>query len=189
MKPGIIVLFFLIFALTGSLFAQESDALTQLLPLMFAQNDTLTGNYSAFVHANWSQAGVGINIKHVLLMYNKTVLPTTKNLKADMNSNDIPPNLPPGALEVRDTYETIMAGYIINMGRNFYPYFATGTALRTDLIEVNDPNTEVYTVKGKYVTFGTGIIGALYLYRKNIMLEGSVQFKPLLPFVGVGLTF
>ncbi len=189
MKLTLIIIIILVFAMSCNLFAQTSDPLTQLIPLMFAQNDTLTGNYSAFVHANWSQAGVGINIKHVLLMYNKTVLPVAKNFKADMSSNDIPPNLPLGALEVRDTYETIMAGYIINMGRNFYPYFATGTALRTDLIEVNDPNTEVYTVKGKYVTFGTGIIGAMYLYRKNIMLEGSVQFKPLLPFVGVGLTF
>jgi len=190
MKSVILAAMLLIIAVPVALIAQNSDIQTFLGSNTITSKDTLTSTYGAFVHTNWSQAGIGINLKRVLLVYNKQVLPVSKNFKPDVTTGDINFGTV-DSYEVSYKYDTVMAGYIFKFSSRFYPYFGSGTAIRTELVEIHDADAspDVYTVKGKDVTFGTGIVGAYYKVRKRIYVEGSFQFKPLLPFVGVGFTF
>ena len=191
MKPIIILVIIIVITTFSSLSAQQTASIQQLENLAIAHNDTLTSSYSGFIHTNWSQAGVGINVKHILLMYNKTVFPLTKNYKADKTMSDVMSQNPNATYDISYSYDTIMAGYIIRLTKNIYPYAGSGTVIRTEMIKVYD-NTESpdeYTVKGKEVTFASGIVGAIFTVKKNLIVEGSVQFNPLLPFVGVGLSF
>ncbi len=191
MKSTLLILLLLMVALTCNLFAQTNNSILALEGYRFAHNDTLTSSYSGFVHVNWSQAGIGITVKRVLFMWNRTILPIPKNYKADRNMDYVTTQDPIPAYEINYKYDTIMAGYIIRLTRNLYPYAGTGTTIRTDVIEVTDPDDDpdVYTVDGKTATFATGIVGAFYKVKPNLVIEGCLQINPLLPFMGVGFTF
>jgi hypothetical protein len=153
------------------------------------KSDTLTGTYSGFAHINWANAGIGLTAKHLVLMYNKTVLPLTKNYKADVTMGDVTSQNPVPDYKVNYTYDVLMVGYMIRLFGNVYPYAGTGTVIRTDMVEVQ-PDTispDVYTVKGKNTTFATGIVGVVIALPMHINIEGSLQLNPLLPFAGVGI--
>lgn len=190
MKNIVLLLLCLLFIIPCSLFAQDN-----FLASMFAPNtaggDTLTSRYVGFVHANWSQAGIGLSYRQAIVMYNKTVLPGKNNYKSDMTTNDVNFQIEGLTYEVNKEYDNIMAGYMLRISPNLYPYIALGTAILIDYVEINDPTASpsVYTVKGKDVTYGTGIGGFIYQYRKNIILEAGFQYKPMLPFVGIGIVF
>jgi hypothetical protein len=197
MKSTFLSLIFLMLVASGSLFAQQDNELLRMLNNQFGHSDTLTSSYSGFVHTNWKQAGIGVNTKRLLFMYNTTVLPVFKNYKADVTMADvafdnqqyISGGLPELTYEVNYKYDVIMVGYIIRFSHNLYPYVGTGTAVKTDMIKVTDPNVspDVYTVKGKSETLATGVVGVIYTMPHNITIEGSLQINPLLPFLGVGL--
>jgi hypothetical protein len=186
MKTSCVIFVFLILAVSGSLCAQQDNELLRMLNNQFGHSDTLTSSYSGFVHSNWTQAGVGISTKRLLLMWNTTVLPVPKNFKADMTMNDVPNT---ATYDINYKYDAIMVGYIIRFSRNLYPYAGTGTVVRTDMVEVHDitASPDTYTVKGKSATLATGIVGIIYTLPHNIIIEGSLQINPLLPFLGVGL--
>lgn len=181
----LLILFCLLFVIPCSLFAQQDNELWQILGVQFTHSDTLTSSYSGFIHTNWKQAGVGINAKRLLLMYNTTVLPVFKNYKANMTMADVPVT---ASYEINYKYDVIMVGYILRFSHNLYPYVGTGTAVKTEMIEVNDAN-DIYTVKGKSETLATGVVGAIYTVQHNITIEGCLQINPLLPFLGIGFKF
>lgn len=187
-KSIVILSAFALLIAVSVLSAQEINLGSLLSPGTASAGDTLTSNYSAFVHTNWSQAGIGINIKNIMIMFNSTVLPATKNYKSDLDTSILTAETD---YEVKHRYTVLMAGYIFRIGKNLYPFAGSGTALMTDMIEVRDTtySQDVFTIKGKEVTYGTGIIGAFYTTRKNFFITGSIQLKPLLPFVGAGIMF
>jgi hypothetical protein len=154
------------------------------------QSDSLTNRIAGFAHANWSQGGIGLSYKHIVLMWNRTVLPVTENYKADVGTSVLS-GLTEDQYDIYETYNNVLVGYMFRLGKNFYPYLGTGTALATEMIKVMDPDDglDTYTIKGKEITYGSGIAGIILRYDKHILLEGSVQFKPLLPFIGVGIAF
>jgi hypothetical protein len=194
MKTTLYILICLLAALPVMIQAQNEtiDLGSLLNTTALTQTDSLTGRLSAFAHVNWSQGGIGLSYKHLVLMWNRTILPTADNYKADLSVAEAMAQ--GGTVDEADIwykYDTIMVGYMFKLAKDFYPYLGTGTALRTEMVEVkNMPGSAgVITVKGKEVTFGSGIAGFVIPYGKKIILEGSVQFKPLLPFVGAGIVF
>lgn len=193
MRTTLMIMICLLAALPALLTAQNEtiDLGSLLNTTALTQTDSLTGRLSAFAHLNWSQGGIGLSYKHLMLMYNRTLLPTADNYKADLTVAEAMAQ--GGTVDENDIwykYDTIMVGYLFKLAKNFYPYIGTGTALRTEMVEVkNLGSAPVTTVKGKEVTFGSGVAGVVIPYSSKILLEGSVQFKPLLPFVGVGIVF
>lgn len=189
MKSIYLAFICLLFILPCLLMAQQTNEVAQLLGVQFTKNDTLTSSYSGFVHTNWTQAGIGVSIKRVLLMYNTTVLPTRKNYMADRTMDYVVTQTPMPTWDINYKYDVIMIGYILRMTRNLYPYVGTGTVVKTEMIEVTEAGSsgDVYTVKGKDETFATGIVGAIYTLPHHVTIEGSLQINPLLPFIGVGI--
>ena len=191
-----LILIILSIVLWLPLTAQTQDNTIDLGSLLnltsLTQGDSLTNRLSAYAHVNWSQGGLGLGYKHLMLMWNRTLLPSAENYNADLSVGEAMAQ--GGTIDENDIwykYDTIMVGYMFKLGKNFYPYVGTGTALRTEMVELKNVNgsSAVTTVKGKELTFGSGIAGAVVRYNRFLLLEGSVQFKPLLPFVGVGMVF
>ncbi|HOV17033.1 MAG TPA: hypothetical protein PLF50_06030 [Candidatus Cloacimonadota bacterium] len=192
MSGKLFLLVSLLLILFCQLTAQEQTLnLSSLINVnSFIQNDSLTNSLTVLAHLNWSQIGVAASYKHVILMYNKTVFPLPKNYKSDV-STSVLNGMDESYYDISYSYDNIIAGYLIKIGKNFYPYAGTGTATSAEMIKIDDPtdNEGVYTIKGKEVTYGTGIAGFFLRFRKNLVLEASCQFKPLLPFVGMGYVF
>jgi len=189
MKLAVLFLLCLAVAIPMSLSAQTTNSIMQFEGFQLPKADTLTGTYSGFVHINWANAGVGVSLKHLMFMYNKTVLPQAKNYKADVSMEDVTTQAVIPDYKVNYKYDTIMAGYMIHLFGNVYPYAGTGTVIRTDMVEVQ-PDTispDVYTVTGKNTTFATGIVGVIIALPQHVIIEGSLQLNPLLPYLGVGI--
>ena len=115
-----ILLFCLLLALPVLVFAQGSTIdLSSLVNTNFlTRSDSLTNSLSAFAHVNWSQGGIGLSYKHIILMWNKTVLPLTQNYKADVGTSVLS-GLTDDQYEVYQTYNNILVGYMIKLGKNF----------------------------------------------------------------------
>ncbi len=193
MKNTILLLLCLFMLLPVWLGAQDNaiDATSLLSSLLTSQNDSLLNSVLIMGHANWSQAGLGLSYKQIMVMYNQTVLPAAKNFQAD-STNAVLAGMDSQYFDIYYKYSTVMVGYIFRMGKRTYPYIGLGTAIQTEMIEIDAPDAidGVYTIKGKEFEYGaTGIAGIVYQFRKNLVLTGSVQYKPLLPFVGIGLVF
>jgi hypothetical protein len=188
MKRALLLALCMLFVIPAGLMSQDVDLTSLLTGLTAPAGDSLTNSISGFVHVNWSQGGVGLSYKHIMIMYSTTLLPLTKNYNADLTTSVLQ-GMNPSYYKVNQRYSNIMVGYMLKLAKNFYPYVGTGTATLTDMIEVDDPtdDTGIYTIKGKAVTYGTGIVGAVYHWKKHVILEGSLLIKPMLPFVGIGL--
>ncbi len=174
------------------LIAENKDVVTKWKTDEFEVNEVLTKSYAGFVQANWKLVGAGITIKHALFIRNSNDLfgYNYKHLKEDLDmdyvitQNDV----------IHKTFhenQSYLAGYILDLGEDFFPFAAAGVIIDRKVWEIHEGDNPVfedgvYTIKGKYKSTATGIIGAFYMIGIGFFLEGNLQVYPVMPYLGIG---